>query len=183
MTSSSRPPGFRPSRRAFCVSVGSVSVSLQAALAAQEPRWGVNEARSETLESIGEAQKKTKAEGLMVIADMIHSCSNAHVAKAAVFCIGGAFAERVGAAARERGMELGGFVAVIVQEFARRADGEAMQALSREIAGADQPILRGLACLLEPTLEAEICAGPEACDLIPAGLHDRRHCGSLAYAH
>jgi len=121
----------------------------------------------------------------MVIADMIHSCSNAHVAKAAVICIGGAFAERVGAAARQRGLEVGGFVAVIVQEFARRADGDAMQALSREIAGADQPILRGLTCLLEPALDAEKCVGPEAGDLIlqMAALHDRRNCGSLACAH
>jgi len=121
----------------------------------------------------------------MVIADMIHSCSNAHVAKAAVFCIGGAFAERVGVAARQRGMEVGGFVAVIVQEFARRADGDAMLALSREIAGADQPILRGLASLLEPALDAEKCARSEAGDLIlpVATLHDRRKCGSAAYAH
>ncbi len=123
----------------------------------------------------------------MVIADMIHSCSNAHVAQAAVFCIGGAFAERVGAVARERGMEVGGFVAVTVQEFARRADGEAMRALSREIAGADQPILRGLARLLEPAIGAEVCADAEAKlggGMLSAGeLHDRRNFGSVAYAH
>jgi hypothetical protein len=126
-----------------------------------------------------------KAEGLMVIADMIHSCSNAHVAKAAVSCIGGVFAERVGAAARQRGMEMGGFVAVLVQEFARAADGEAMKTLSREIAGADQPILQGLARLLEPALGAEERAGPEAGDLpLPAPtLNDLRNCGSLAYGH
>jgi len=119
----------------------------------------------------------------MVIADMIHSCSNAHVAQAAVLCIGEAFTERVAAAARQKGMEVGGFVAVIVQEFARRADGEAMRALSCEIAGADQPILRGLACLLEPSLGAEECS--ETGDPAPpvGALHDRRICGTLAYAH
>lgn len=115
----------------------------------------------------------------MVIADMIHSCSNAHVAKAAVRCIGGAFAERVAAAARQKGMEMGGFVAVLVQEFARCADGETRQALSREIVGADQPILRGLACLLEPSLEAEALVGAEGV----SALYDRRNCGSVAYAH
>ena len=119
----------------------------------------------------------------MVIADMIHSCSNTHVAQAAVFCIGGAFAERVAAAARQRGMEVGGFVAVIVQEFARCADGEAMRALSCQIAGADQPILRGLACLLEPALSSE--ERSEAKDPVPqvSAQHDRRICGSVAYAH
>jgi hypothetical protein len=124
----------------------------------------------------------------MVIADMIHSCSNAHVAQAAVFCIGGAFAERVAAAACQRGMEVGGFVAVIVQEFARRADGEAMRALSSEVAGADQPILQGLACLLERALDPEHCLDPKAEKgggvTIPLGaLADRRSCGSVAYAH
>ncbi len=121
----------------------------------------------------------------MVIADMIHSCSNAHVAKAAVSCIGGVFAERVAAAARERGMELGGFVAVLVLDFGRAADGEAMKTLSRKIAGADQPILQGLAHLLEPSLGAEERAGPEAGgpSLPAATLHDLRSCGSLAYGH
>ena len=119
----------------------------------------------------------------MVIADMIHSCSNAHVAKAAVSCIGGAFAERVAAAAGQKGMELGGFVAVIVQEFARRADGDEMRALSCEIAGADQPILRGLACVLEPALAVEERSEVER-PVPPLGaLHDRRICGSLAYTH
>ncbi len=118
----------------------------------------------------------------MVIADLIHSCSNAHVAKAAVSCIGGVFADRVAAAARQRGMETGGFVAVLVQDFARAADGEAMMALSRDIAGADQPILKGLARVLEPALGAE---APEAGDLPKpaASLHDLRNCGSLAYGH
>ncbi|MFY9657020.1 MAG: hypothetical protein WAK01_10595 [Methylocystis sp.] len=120
----------------------------------------------------------------MVIADMIHSCSNAHVAQAAVYCIGGAFAERVGAAARERGMEVGGFVAVTVQEFARCADGEAMRALSCEIAGADQPILKGLARLLEPALGAGQEAARVGGGIISAGaLHNLRNCGSVAYTH
>lgn len=119
----------------------------------------------------------------MVIADMIHSCSNAHVAKAAVSCIGGVFADRVAAAARQRGMETGGFVAVLVQDFARAADGEAMMALSRDIAGADQPILQGLALVLEPALGAERPANLEA-EALPrsaGSLQDLRHRSPLAY--
>jgi hypothetical protein len=121
----------------------------------------------------------------MVIADMIHSCSNAHVAKAAVSCIGGVFADRVAVAARKSGMEMGGFVAVLVQEFARAADGDTMMALSRDIAGADQPILQGLARVLEPALAAAPSAKPEAGDVpcSSASLHDLRSCGSLAYGH
>ena len=71
----------------------------------------------------------------MVIADMIHSCSNANVAEAAVCCIGGEFAERVHAAARKNGVNAG--------------------RLNRKIAGADQPVLRGLVHVLEPALEED----------------------------
>jgi hypothetical protein len=142
-------------------------------------------AAGETCESIGEAQNRRKAEDLMVIADMIHSCSNAHVANAAVSCIGGVFAERVAVAAHRRGMEVGGFVAVIVQDFARRADDDALRALNREIAGADQPILQGLAHLVEPALAPEPQVDSQAKAVVQprSALADRRSCGSAAYAH
>lgn len=89
----------------------------------------------------------------MVIADLIHSCSNAHVARAAVACVGGGFAERVAAAAERNGMEVGRFVSVIVRHFARRANRQTMGDLNRTIAGADQPLLRGLVHVVEPALE------------------------------
>jgi hypothetical protein len=91
----------------------------------------------------------------MVIADMIHSCSNANVAEAAVFCIGGAFAERVNVAARRNGVDAGRFVSIVVRDFARRASNETLDGLSKKIAGADQPLLRGLVHVLEPALEAD----------------------------
>jgi hypothetical protein len=89
----------------------------------------------------------------MVIADMIHSCSNATVAEAAVCCIGGEFAERVHAAARKNGVNAGRFVSIVMRDFARRASGETLAGLNRKIAGADQPVLRGLVHVLEPALE------------------------------
>lgn len=89
----------------------------------------------------------------MVIADLIHSCSNEMVAKAALSCIGGRFAERVRVAAHEKGMEVGRFVVIVVREFARRADDSAFEALREKISGADQPLLHGLRAVLEPALE------------------------------
>lgn len=89
----------------------------------------------------------------MLIADMIHSCSNAHVAEAAVSCIGGSFAERVCARANQYGLSVGRFVSAIVRDFARRASDEMLSALSKKVAGADQPLLRGLIHVVEPALE------------------------------
>ena len=91
----------------------------------------------------------------MVIADMIHSCSNANVAEAAVCCIGGEFAERVHAAARKNGVNAGRFVSIVMRDFARRASRETLAGLNRKIAGADQPVLRGLVHVLEPALEED----------------------------
>ena len=68
----------------------------------------------------------------MLIADMIHSCSNASVAEAAVSCIGGNFAERVAAVAVKNGMNVGRFVAIIVRDFGRRANDEALQRCARK---------------------------------------------------
>lgn len=89
----------------------------------------------------------------MLIADLIHSCSNDKVAQAALACIGGRFADRVRAAAHEKGMNAGRFVAVVVRTFACRADEDAHRALLQKIAGDDQPLLRGLREMLEPALE------------------------------
>jgi hypothetical protein len=88
----------------------------------------------------------------MLIADMIHSCSNASVAEAAVSCIGGSFAERVAAVAVKNGMNVGRFVAIIMRDFGRRANDEALSALREKISGADQPLLQGLVQVIEPVL-------------------------------
>lgn len=88
----------------------------------------------------------------MLIADMLHSCSNEEVALAAVACIGGVFADRVQAAARRNGLNAGRFVAVVVRDFGRRATDEAVAGLRERIAGADQPLLQGLRHILEPAV-------------------------------
>jgi hypothetical protein len=40
-----------------------------------------------------------------------------------------------------------------MRDFAHRASNETLTGLSRKIAGADQPLLRGLVHVLEPALE------------------------------
>ncbi len=89
----------------------------------------------------------------MLVADLIHSCSNEMVAQAALMCIGGRFAERVRVAAQEKGLSVGRFVSVVVRDFARRADDNVRDALRERITGDDQPLLKGLRAVLEPALE------------------------------
>ncbi|HMK91043.1 MAG TPA: hypothetical protein VK446_15590 [Methylocystis sp.] len=115
----------------------------------------------------------------MVIADLIHSCSNANVARVAVRCVGEGFADRVASAADRNGMEMGRFASVVVRQFARCANGDALSALGRSIVGADQPLLAGLVHVLEPALEdgasflddEDLCFAPRAgADYRRAGL-------------
>ena len=91
----------------------------------------------------------------MLIADLIHSCSNDRVAQAALACIGGCFAERVRLIARKKGVSVGRFVVVVVRDFARRADETAHEALRAKMIGDDQPLLKGLREVLESALERE----------------------------
>lgn len=89
----------------------------------------------------------------MLVADLIHSCSNERVAQAALMCIGGRFAERVRSAAQGKGMNVGRFVSIVVRDFARCADDNVREALRERIVGDDQPLLKGLRAVLEPALE------------------------------
>lgn len=89
----------------------------------------------------------------MLVADLIHSCSNDMVAQAATRCIGGPFAERVRVAAAENGVEAGRFVAIVIRNFALRSDDETRRTLASRISGADQPILNGLRYVVEAALE------------------------------
>ena len=109
----------------------------------------VNKGKSVTVER----KLWTDEEHAMLIADMIHSCSNDKVAQAAVSCIGGQFCERAHAVARRNGLNVGRFVAIVVRHFALRANDETHAALRVKIAGADQPLLLGLRHIVEPALE------------------------------
>ncbi len=89
----------------------------------------------------------------MLIADLIHSCSNDKVAQAALACVDGRFADRVRAAAHEKGICVGKFIVIAVSDFARRADEAAHKALLEKMSGDDQPLLKGLCAMLEAALE------------------------------
>ncbi len=110
---------------------------------------GISKMRSD-----GAAEFRSQdGEKVMLVTDLIHSCSNDKVAQAATFCIGGVFAERVLAVAQENGVSAGRFVAVVVRDFALRAGETERAQLAREMAGCDQPILSGLRRVVEKALE------------------------------
>jgi len=90
----------------------------------------------------------------MVIHDIMNSCSNEKVAEAAVASIGGAFARRVRETASRRGLRPGALAASAVLRFRSSAKATEFEALKRAVAGDDLPLLRGLAFIVEPTLEA-----------------------------
>lgn len=118
----------------------------------------------------------------MLIADLIHSCSNEKVAQAALNCIGGRFAERVHVCAREKGMSSGAFVAAVIYRFAHRSDPVSREALREKISGYDQPILEGLRTLLESALADSREAGEGDVSLASMGVAGA-HYASPAHAH
>lgn len=90
----------------------------------------------------------------MQINEIVNSCSNAHVASAALASIGGDLVERVAKLAHLQGLTPGTFTAIAVRDFGRDAQPEARAVIRRAMCGADQPILRGLRMILESVLEA-----------------------------
>lgn len=103
----------------------------------------------------------------MLIADLIHSCSNEKVAEAALCCLGGRFAENVNVIAREKGVSPGFFVVAIVREFDCNADASTRESLREKITGDDQPLLEGLRTLLENALRDGLMPGDPALALAP----------------
>lgn len=89
----------------------------------------------------------------MVIHDIMNSCSHEQVAEAAVASIGGAFARRVRETANRRGIRPGALAASAVLRFRSNAQASEFEALKAAVAGEDLPLLRGLAFIVEPTLE------------------------------
>lgn len=89
----------------------------------------------------------------MQINEIVNSCSNAHVASAALASIGGDLVARVARLAHLQGLTPGMFTAMAVRDFGRDAPSEARAVIRRALCGADQPILRGLRMILERVLE------------------------------
>src|SRR5579883_1176579 len=91
----------------------------------------------------------------MLAREIIRTCSNVHVARAALASIGGEFAAEIAAKARETNRSAGVFVAEIVKGFSRDADDDEWYGVDEAGRGADQPILSGLRYILRRRLGVE----------------------------
>ena len=91
----------------------------------------------------------------MIVREIVWTCSNPHVARAAVASIGGAFARRVSQDAAKRNLSSGMFAARLVRRFSRQAGEHDWEGVNRATRGADQPILSGLKYILERGVELD----------------------------
>ena len=92
---------------------------------------------------------------MTALREIVRTCSNAHVAHAALASIGGEFARRFAADASRRDLPSGVLAARLVRAFADNADGEDWDQVGVAIRGADQPILSGLRYILDRGLRAK----------------------------
>ena len=89
---------------------------------------------------------------MKALREIVRTCSNAHVAHAAVASIGGDFAERFAVDASRRDLPSGVFAASLVRDFAIEADKDEWEGVCEATRGADQPILSGLRYILDRRL-------------------------------
>jgi hypothetical protein len=85
----------------------------------------------------------------MIVREIVLTCSNPHVARAAVASIGGDFARRFSHDAAKRNLSAGAFAAGLVRRFSRQAGHGDWEGVGEAARGADQPILSGLKYILE----------------------------------
>ncbi|HTR13365.1 MAG TPA: hypothetical protein VMI72_08965 [Roseiarcus sp.] len=96
----------------------------------------------------------------MMIHEIVATCSNPHVACAAVASIGGDFARRFSRDAADRNLSSGHLASRLVRNFAHNADGHDWDEVEEATRGVDMPILSGLRVILERSLEAHAEAPP-----------------------
>ena len=89
----------------------------------------------------------------MIVREIVVTCSNPHVARAAVASIGGDFARRFEREAASRNLSSGMLASRLVRDFACRADETDWGSVGKATRGADTPILTGLRYILERGLE------------------------------
>jgi hypothetical protein len=91
----------------------------------------------------------------VIVREILRTCSNPHVARAAVASIGGDLAQRVSRDAAERNLTSGIFAAGLVRRFSRAAGARDWEGVDEATRGADQPILSGLRYILEHGAEPD----------------------------
>ena len=92
----------------------------------------------------------------MIAREIVTTCSNPHVARAAVASIGGEFEIRVAREAAHRDFSTGALASHLVRDFARHADEAQWDALDDAICGAQLPILAGLRFIIERGLKTRL---------------------------
>ena len=85
----------------------------------------------------------------MIVREIVLTCSNPHIARAAVASIGGNFARRISRDAAKRNLTSGVFAARLVRRFSRHARDRDWMGVDEATRGVDQPILSGLRYILE----------------------------------
>ena len=91
----------------------------------------------------------------MIVREIVLTCSNPHVARAAVLSIGGDFARRFSRDAADRNLTSGVFAAGLVRRFSRHACDGDWKGVGEAARGADQPILSGLRYILDRVRELD----------------------------
>ena len=89
----------------------------------------------------------------MIAREIVVTCSNPDVARAAVASIGGDFARGFARDAAARKLSSGMLASRLVRDFARRAGDSDWEGVDEAIRGADTPILSGLRYILQRGLE------------------------------
>lgn len=102
----------------------------------------------------------------MIAREIIHTCSNVDIARAALASIGGEFAARVVATAHDQNLTAGALVAHVVRDFSERAADDEWSRVDSAARGADQPLLSGLRYILDNGLREDIGRRPLIDDLM-----------------
>ena len=87
--------------------------------------------------------------------DVVHACSNASVAQAAVFSIGGPFVTHFAFEANCQRLGCGTYAARLVKDFARNADDADWTRANEAARGVDLPVLSCLRFILDHGLAVQ----------------------------
>ena len=104
---------------------------------------------------------------MAALREIVRTCSNVHVARAALASIGGEFAERFTADASRRDLPSGVLAARMVRAFAVHAADDERRTVEAVARGADQPVLVGLRYILAQGLGAGRTAAPDVTEDTP----------------
>ena len=91
----------------------------------------------------------------MILREIVTTCSNPHVAGAALASIGGDFERGFARDATSRNLSTGALASRLVRAFVCRADDSDWDSLVEVTRGAEMPVLTGLRHLLERAREID----------------------------